>query len=90
MLDAVRDWLPYPVYRFRGGPVDGDERTVRLIETEHGYVAPEYWQVASPSPARMPPTAPGDERMTVSVYRFEPLRIDGRRSQNRGFYEFVH
>lgn len=91
MFEALERWLPYPVYRFVGGPADGESRTVRLVETEAGMRAPEFVQVGQLPPVTITPKSQSmtlaecDAFMTVHNYRFVPTN----RAHNAGHYEFV-
>lgn len=75
LLRAVRQWLPYHVYRFIGGPFDGQDIEVRLIETELGSIAPDVWNIAEPLPPPVISDGPVDaytEMVPVHRYRFVP------------------
>lgn len=86
-LDA---FLPYPVYEFKGGPIDGQQVKVDLIDLgDLGYAAPDLWNVRAELPSLLPqPNLPGsipvNSRVLVATYRF--VRTRGR---NIGFYEYV-
>lgn len=86
-MKAMRDWLPYPVYEFRGGPVDGEYRTVRLYETHRGMAPPPYYRVSGDTTYRLPPPAPGAVSArtvyTVHDYKFIPTT-----NFNEGYYEY--
>lgn len=91
LFDALSRWLPYPVYEFRGGPIDGQQRKVTLVECDNGMAAPELWRVQVPTvrfefgPTLRNPSylAVVEGVETIATYRFVPVTM------NTGFYEFV-
>lgn len=87
LLDTFKDWLPYPVYDFRGGPGDPVRRAVTLIETSRGMGPPPYWRVAPRPPIDFSlPIEPMQNEQVVPVwtYQFVPL---GR--WNEGYYRYL-
>jgi len=91
LFDALSRWLPYPVYEFRGGPIDGQHRKVSLVEMTDGMHAPEFWNVQVPTVHfELGPTLKSPQYLavvegvaTIATYRFVPCTI------NTGYYEHV-
>jgi hypothetical protein len=86
IVDAFERWLPYPVYRFVGGPMDGKELTVSLIETSYGYIAPPVWEVYETPPADFSIGAVANN-IVVSVHRYR--FVSANPAGNIGHYEHV-
>jgi hypothetical protein len=89
MLSAFERWLPYPVYKFVGGPFDGQSRAVRLIETANGMIAPPVWNVSEeitpPTVAEIAEPMVFDAPVQSFAYRFVATNL----AHNAGHYEFV-
>jgi hypothetical protein len=88
LVDTFARWLPRPVYRFVGGPADGKNLAVTLVETARGLVAPEALAVAEPEFSEVSVSADGafKAECRIYAYRFVPSRRFG---MNRGHYELA-
>lgn len=81
LVRAMQDWLPYPVYRFVGGPYDGKDLKVDMAKSDNGYTAPEIWRLKPPLPKDFGP----NDAFVPCTYRF--VCAGGHR--NNGHYEFA-
>lgn len=89
VVEAMRAWLPHPVYRFSGGPFDGQRLTVTLYETAGGMAAPEVWNLADPPSPPQPSAKPSTLAIdvVVQVHRYRFVHRPG--SINEGHYEYM-
>jgi hypothetical protein len=92
LAETFDKYLPYPVYEFRGGPVDGQKLKVDLIDLgeEKGLIAPDFWHVSAPDLSLRVLEWAHDpfvmnRKVFTATYRF--VRTIGYR--NVGYYKFV-
>lgn len=86
LLDILDRHLPWPVFLFRGGPVDGKRLPVEMVRNgEEGFWPPTFWKVENPARplAREVSTLPCYAVVRVHTYRFVS---HGR--VNSGHYEY--
>lgn len=86
-LDIGRAWLPHPDFSFHGGPADGRNLTVDLIETDRGMIPPDIWRVCVPPKAALKIGGSGPCMASAEIHEYRFVAAHG--SINVGHYEWI-